>query len=202
MTGRKLNRIEPLIQIKAIKISIVFILIGLFVVLLLMRFSIYRIKGNSMYDTIQRGDIVLIWQKLNLQNAFKKNEIVLFQTEINNEVIPYVKRITAIPNDRIKINSDELIIDDRIYPHDEIFYLMSDTEKTNSNKYITYLMQQSAECAEEKNARIDFFSSDTNISIPTQCYFMIGDNPYESMDSRFFGFIHEDRILGKVIAVF
>jgi signal peptidase I len=155
-----------------------------------------------MFDTIHQGDTILVWKKFKSKNIFKRNEIVLFYTEVNNEVIPYVKRITAIPNDSLNINADELIIDEQSYPHDGIYYLISDKAKNEGREYLKYLMDQSFECGDEYNFKIKTISSSTILSIPNRCYFLIGDNPHESMDSRFFGLIHEDHIVGKVIAVF
>ena len=40
------------------------------------------------------------------------------------------------------------------------------------------------------------------ILVPEGYYFMVGDNYYESMDSRFWGFIPKKDIKGKVILVF
>jgi signal peptidase I len=155
-----------------------------------------------MFKTIHSGNSVLVWEKNNLPKVFKKNEIVLFNKKLNDENIIYVKRITAGPGDIIKVNSEELIMNGKVYPHDEIYYLMSDNAKTKSREYINYLMKESKECEKENSFKAKVKVSSTIYSIPNKCYFLIGDNPYESMDSRFFGVIHEDRILGKVIAVF
>ncbi|MCH2450477.1 MAG: signal peptidase I [Gracilimonas sp.] len=201
MKGRKQIRLD-VEKTGSLLFSIGSILLMLFVIFVFCRFSIYRIKGNSMLNTIKPGNTVLIWKEFKHRNAFKKNEIVLFYTEINDEIIPYVKRITAGPMDSIKANSDELIINGKGYPHDEIYYLMSDNAKTEGRKYLTYLVDQSFECREGYNFKTETISSSTILSIPNGCYFLIGDNPYESMDSRFFGLIHEDHIFGKVIVIF
>ena len=155
-----------------------------------------------MFDTIKHGDTVLIWKNLMYWNAFKKNEVVLFQKEINDEVFIFIKRITAVPSDSIKADSNELFINGKVYPHDEIFHMMSDDLESKNKEYFKYLMNQSSECEEDKKLETDTFLFRTNIKVPPECYFFIGDNPYESMDSRFFGFIHENDIIGKVIVVF
>ena len=64
-------------------------------------------------------------------------------------------------------------------------------------------MKQSAtECKKDGFLSKNNLSFAVGIEIPNSCYFMIGDNPFESMDSRFWGFIHEDQINGKVVAIF
>lgn len=201
MKGRKPSKLD-FVNKEVPKIWIGGVILVFFIMLTLMRLDIYKVKGNSMFNTIKQGDTVLIWKKFKSQSTFHESEIVLFNTEINNEIIPYVKRITAVPKDTITANSDELIVNGKSYPHDEIYYLMSDKVKTEGREYLKYLMDQSFECREDTKFKTETISYDTIISIPNGCYFLIGDNPYESMDSRFFGLIHEDRILGKVVAVF
>lgn len=201
MKGRELSNFN-LVNKELSKIWIVGVILVCIIMLSLITLDIYRVKGNSMFNTIKQGDTVLILKSFKSQSTFQESEIVLFNTEINNEIIPYVKRITAVPKDTITANSDELIVNGKSYPHDEIYYLISENAKTEGREYLKYLMDQSFECREVTKFKTETISFDTIISIPNGCYFLIGDNPYESMDSRFFGLIHEDHIIGKVVAVF
>lgn len=185
-----------------LKIWIGITTLGIFVILIITRLDIYKVKGNSMFNTIHNGDVILIWKNLKSPNVFKKNDIVLFQKEINDEVVLFLKRITAVPNDSIKAKFDELIMNGKAYPHDEIYYIMSDDLETINGEYLQYLMDQSAGCEEANKVEARILSNSTKLRVPTECYFLTGDNPYESMDSRFWGFIHEDQIIGKIIAVF
>lgn len=165
------------------------------------RFGVYTIKGNSMSSTIMEGDIVLVWKKLKDQRYYHKNEIVLFNAKFEDEILPYVKRVAGIPTDSLKVNTFELSINSLIYPHDEIYYLMSDNPLIRRREYYQYLKDQSVDCDNRDISRPEARANYSFLLIPNECYFLVGDNPYESMDSRFLGFIHEDQIIGKVIAI-
>ena len=165
------------------------------------KIDIYTIKGNSMFKTIEEGDIIIVWKKIKTKRRYHHNEIVLFRAKFQNEILPYVKRVVGIPSDSVKVDSFKLSINSLTFPHDEIFYLLSDNPLLRRREYYQYLKDQSADCGNDDIFRSETKSNLEILNIPNECYFLIGDNPFESMDSRFLGFIHEDQIVGKVVAI-
>lgn len=154
-----------------------------------------------MLETIEEGDIILVWKKTKTKRQYHQNEIVLFKAKFHNEILPYVKRVAGIPNDSVKVTSFKLSINSLTFPHDEIFYLLSDNPLLRRREYYQYLKDQSADCGNDDIFRSETKSNLEILNIPNECYFFFGDNPFESMDSRFLGFIHEDQIIGKVVAI-
>ena len=165
------------------------------------KIDIYTIKGNSMFKTIEEGDIIIVWKKIKTKRRYHHNEIVLFRAKFQNEILPYVKRVVGIPSDSVKVDSFKLSINSLTFPHDEIFYLLSDNPLLRRREYYQYLKDQSADCSINDVNRYKIKSNLEILNVPNECYFLIGDNPFESMDSRFLGFIHEDQIVGKVVAI-
>lgn len=80
------------------------------------KFSILYIKGNSMYPTYRDRDILI----LSKSNEVKKNNIVVFNPPsswlINNKT--FIKRISGVPGDRIKINDSGIKINDEFIEYD------------------------------------------------------------------------------------
>ena len=186
---------------KYLKYIVVIIVLLLTGTLFFNKLGIYTVKGKSMSNTIMQGDIVLVWKKLKTQRFYHKNEIVLFHAKFKDEILPYVKRVAGIPTDSLKVNSFELSINSLKYPHDEIYYLMSDDPLIRRSEYFQYLKDQSVDCGNQDIFRSETRSNYSILYVPNECYFLVGDNPYESMDSRFLGFIHKDQIIAKVIAI-
>jgi signal peptidase I len=201
---KKVRENEP-VQIgrnTAIKFHVKNILLITFVILALTRMDMYKIKGKSMAGSIEEGKIVLIWKSTKFSSHYENNSIVVFQKKVNEKLTPFIKRIIATPGDTLFVNKEELLIGNKFYTHDEIYYSVSDDIDDNSEPYIEYLIKQSAiKCRKQNSVEANLESIKKGLRIPQSCYFVIGDNPYESMDSRFWGFIHSENIIGKVIAV-
>lgn len=84
----------------------------------------------------------------------------------------YVKRVIGVPGDEIEIINDTLYINDIVYAED-------------------YLTENYSE-----GVSIRYFSTE---KIPEGTYFVMGDNRKHSYDSREFGVINKDSIIGEVV---
>ena len=158
---------------------------------------------QSMVAVIKPGDVV--WTvKMLPWSHFDKTDIVAFQKEGNSAT--FVKRIVAISGDTLHFLRNAIIIEDHKIPHDPIFEMMVE-ESTNDIDSYNYNSQTYSEYLLRNVSGFDSTSSyiinDGNaLKVPDNYYFVVGDNHYESMDSRFWGFISKDDIKGKVFWVF
>lgn len=150
------------------------------IVLLVVFFFIYQffyapvmVDGDSMEPTLSDGDYVL----LNKFSDVERFDIVVFPPP-DDEETQYIKRVIGMPGDQVEYREDVLYIDGENV--DEFFL----------------------ENAEEEAA---FYSSgDYSLltllgvdEVPAGQYFVLGDNRLNSRDSRSFGFVDEEAILGK-----
>ncbi|WP_181265165.1 signal peptidase I [Enterococcus mundtii] len=103
-------------------------------------------------------------------SSLTRYSIIAIQRSSTDEI---VKRIIGIPGDSIEVVENELTLHLGNEPHSptEIFRLSP--EAVAQMNHLTYL--------------------------PENTYFVLGDNPDISEDSRTFGLVSHSRILGKVI---
>ncbi len=104
----------------------------------------------------------------NPSNWFSK--FIYYVLEINKE--SYIKRVIGLPGDHVQIKDGKVYLNGEEYDEP---YLQDDVETTDMGKYIF-----------------------TDLVVPDNCVFAMGDNRDYSTDCRAFGCIPLDKIEGKV----
>lgn len=130
------------------------------------------VKGDSMQPNLYDGDRIII-SKMTKIDRFDEIAFVAPNGSDN-----YVKRVIGLPGDQIKIEEDVLYINGEA--QDE-FYLDRAKEQD--------LFFENFDLAE-------WHGYD---EVPEGTYFVMGDNRKYSYDSRDFGVITEESIIGEVI---
>ncbi len=156
----------------------------------------YKIPTTSNEPTIKVDDRIIA----NL-NAFKSNkpnygDIVIFQKK--DSLNPWIFRIVGLPNDKLEIQKNFLIINGKKCKTKFIKETKSEEfdvneyeeELPNGHKHKIYTFKKPFE--ENKNAV-------NEIIIPANSYYLIGDNRDNAMDSRYIGVIKTEEIIGKIM---
>ena len=202
--------------------KIIYTLLFLFVLLILRVFfiSIYTIDQNSMNNTYNNGDHVLLIKNL---YKIKRNDIVIFNRE-NEDLI---KRCIGLPGDSIKISNGKIFVNDNLIKNPEkaiinglhkndIFLesLIYDSYGTNwnPNNFDYYLIPKKGTKIVLNSKNLSLYENlvkldNNNSEVLNQPYYifkndyfyLIGDNRKASIDSRFFGPIKSSNIMGKVL---
>jgi signal peptidase I len=152
----------------------------------------------SMEPTILVGDRLLI-DKFTYRNAFlpgfpltpahdiRRGDVVVFKYPEQPEIL-YVKRAIGLPGETIEIRNKTVHINNQ--PIDEPYKVHSDPRVNH------------------RAANPHFLSFDSQrdnfgpVLIPEDSYFMMGDNRDDSADSRYFGFLERQDIVGRPLIVF
>lgn len=150
------------------------LVIALIIVFVVRKFIITPsiVKGDSMQPNLYDGDRIII-SKVSSIDRFDEIAFVAPNGHDN-----YVKRVIGMPGDRIEINNDILYINGEVY--DEF--------------YLTNL--------QEGEVVIDYFDLEKwhgYEEVPEGTYFVLGDNRRYSYDSRDFGVITEESVIGEVV---
>ena len=149
-----------------------------FLIALLVRhflFSPTVVLGESMLPTFEKGDIVLI----NKLSDIQRFDIVVFEAPDAKEL--YVKRVIGLPGDTIEVIDDVLYING-----DAIHEPYLDDNRLNQNVFGNFT----------KDFTLQEMTGKTKV--PEKSFFVLGDNRINSKDSRSFGFIREESLIGEV----
>lgn len=141
----------------------------------------YTIKDDSMDPTLkdsQRVMVNIIGYKI---GGVKEGNVIVFHA---NKKDDYVKRVIGTPGDSVQYKNDTLYINGKKQKEPYLNY----NEKRKQTEYITGTFK----VKDLANA-----NSKTNV-IPKDKYLVLGDNREVSKDSRSFGLIDKDQIVGKV----
>ena len=133
-------------------------------------FSIKQVNGYGMLPTLRDRDILVIQKRAKL----KRFDLVF----LNNGLVGEFRRIIGLPGEKIELKNDVLFVDD--IPIDEKYLV---------NKINHY--QQKG-----KQFTTDFYLSNT---VPTGYYLVLGDNRPYTTDSRDYGLVSLDVIVGKAV---
>lgn len=137
-------------------------------------FTPITVKGESMSPTFEDNQKVVISKT----SKIERFDIVVFKSP--NMKDNYIKRVIGLPGDKIEVKDDVLYIDGKAY---EEPYL-------NANKEKILFGQLTEDFTLEQNTE--------SSRVPEGYYFVMGDNRLRSYDSRMFGFIAKDELLGEV----
>jgi signal peptidase I len=182
----------------------------LFIVFFLRSFLVepFQIPSGSMIPTLEVGDFILV-------NKFAYG---VRAPVLNKEMIPvgkpqrgdvmvffpphapetyYIKRVIGVPGDHISYNNHQLSINGKVIEEKLIAQLPAGapvlrmvSEKIDGKEFTTY-----------KHLQPSRLSVQGSWVVPSGHYFMMGDNRDNSLDSREWGMVSEDAIVGKAFAV-
>ena len=181
-------------------------------------FEPFRVPSNSMMPTLLTGDFIVVNKfdygfRMPITNTklveFSKpnsGDVIVFRYP-NYEKNPsksgtnYIKRVVATPGDVISYSEDQLSINGKVSdiknigPYNGVdsgkamnnYNLVREIIENNSHLILLHPKQDSIEISE--------------ITVPKNHYFVMGDNRFRSSDSRFWGFVPEEYIIGRAVGI-
>jgi signal peptidase I len=191
-------------------------------------FEPFKIPTGSMIPTLHVGDLILvnkftygvrlpvINKKIIAMNDPKRGDVMVFRYPPNPN-LDYIKRVIGVPGDQVSYLNKELRINGQLVPRTTLPEFFDETQTTyipqfeeklpgydRPHKLLIYPGGPIG-----NNRIVEFpYLDQCNYSIegvsckvPAGHYFMMGDNRDNSQDSRFWGFVPEQNIVGKAFFV-
>lgn len=144
---------------------------AIFALIYLFVAQFHKVSGNSMFPTLHDGDY-LITEKVSYRLGNPKRGEIIVLKNPRDESQDFIKRIIAIPGDNIKVENNQVFVNGGVISEP---YLPPNTP-TRSGAFLT-----------EK----DPVKTDANQ------YFVLGDNRSYSFDSREWGAVTREEIVGR-----
>lgn len=171
----------------------------------------FRIPSGSMLPTLHIGDFILVNkfiygirlpvvnEKVIETKAPERGDVMVFRFP-HNPTINFIKRVVGLPGDKVVFEKKKL------YVNDVLAELSDESEyKLEKSGLRTDLVKQIKETLDgiDHNILLDNSkgSTRTEVTVPDGHYFVMGDNRDHSNDSRFWGFVPEDNIVGQAFFI-
>lgn len=153
----------------------IIVITGIFVAIRTFLFAPVSVEGDSMNPTLEHEDRLL----LNKLASIERFDIVVFPAPGEPDK-QFIKRVIGMPGDEIAYRDQTLFIDG-----EEVV-----------EGYVD-LTQESQELTEYYNGDFTLSSLQGVENVPEDMLFVLGDNRTNSKDSRSFGFIPLDSVIGE-----
>lgn len=175
----------------------------------------YVIPSSSMYPTLLIHDHIFVNKLIyGIRVPFKKIWLVKFNDPQRGEVIVFrypvdenkffIKRVIGVPGDKIKYLNGQLHVNDEEIDKGEpvdlsgMNHLKDEDFLVGSKAMMDHYSEQLGEHTFSILLRKDTFHRDImEIKVPDHHYFVMGDNRDDSSDSRTWGFVPMDNVLGR-----
>ena len=189
-----------------------------------------KVPTGSMQNTITIGDHLLVNKFIFApgkslpflpQREIKRGDIIVFKYPGNpfdpkrddrpdNRPIltNYVKRVIGLPGDRISIKGSSVIVNGEVVPEHRItakdhnrkdrLEILDEPPKKPGELYDVYYSPGAEDDAQD----YDVFQGKDEIVVPANSYFVMGDNRNNSEDSRYWGFVPRDLVIGRAMFVY
>ena len=148
----------------------------------------FKIPSESMVPTLLVGDHIFVARyKYGLRVPFtkiwlkefdgpKRGDVMVFSYP-EDEDVDFIKRVVGVPGDVVEVRDKDVYVNDAL----------ADTSHIQHTDPTVHL------------DRRDNFGP---VTVPGDSYFVMGDNRDQSLDSRFWGFVKENKIRGKAFLIY
>ena len=176
-------------------------------------FEPFRTPSGAMLPTFQIGDYILVYKMpygrygsygWDFRFDFMKTatpqrgEVFVFKYP-KDPRLDYVTRVIGLPGDRIHYDGQALYVNGKSIARQRL----SDYEYVSRATEVVHAARFSEEL---EGARYSILLADDaqyaakgEVIVPPSHYFVMGDNRDNSSDSRYWGFVPEENLVGKVV---
>ena len=146
---------------------------AIFVVIYLFAAQPHMVRGASMETNFHDGEYILTEKVSYKFRSPNRGEVIIF-TAPNRPEVDYIKRVIGLPGEHIRINQGVIYVNGKP-------------------------VKETYEPIELRNSSGRFLQENQEYIVPVDMFFVMGDNRAHSSDSREFGAIRKETIVGRAV---
>nr|VFK67745.1 MAG: signal peptidase I . Serine peptidase. MEROPS family S26A [Candidatus Kentron sp. UNK]VFK73077.1 MAG: signal peptidase I . Serine peptidase. MEROPS family S26A [Candidatus Kentron sp. UNK] len=193
----------------------------IFVIVLVLRSFLvepFRIPSGSMLPTLEIGDFILVNKftfgirlpvfdkKIIELGRPERGDVIVFRYPVDG-VTPYIKRVVGLPGDHIHYGNDTLYINGEPVARDLVDTYMATGPNRRMNgakRYFEHLDDVDHHILIQPDP-IGILGEPiypyASFKVPKGHYFVMGDNRDNSRDSRYWGAVPDENLIGKAFFI-
>jgi signal peptidase I len=170
----------------------------------------FRIPSESMESTLLVGDFLLVNKQSASPSAYgsvglfpaaiiHRGDIIVFHDPVDS-TLHLVKRVIGLPGDHLRLHAGQVFINGHALSEPYAVYRPSPPDNFRDN----FPRFQSADPEIDSHwwIRMRSLIDNGELIIPTGNYFVMGDNRNDSEDSRYWGFVPREAIVGEPLIIY
>ena len=186
----------------------------------------FKIPSGSMIPTLLVGDFILVnkWtygirlpvinKKIIDVNQPRRGEVMVFRYPADPS-LDYIKRIVGLPGDKVEYIDKRLTINGEAVPisesgsylhPDRLYYSPRYTEKLGVAEHSVLIEREAPAFVPQVmnfpgRENCTYTNRGVRCTVPEGHYFVMGDNRDASSDSRVWGFVPDENIVGRAFFI-
>jgi signal peptidase I len=183
------------------------VVIAIFVVTFIVQ--AFTIPSESMERTLLIGDYLLVdkfcygdsglWNHVLPYRKIQRGNIVVFHYPVN-PAQHFVKRVVGVPGDRLRLIGKRVYVNGQPLDEPYVQYISSIREPYRDDFPRTDVPAR--EVTAKWWSQMRKLVEDHQLIIPEGHYFVLGDNRDDSKDSRYWGFVPRQNIIGRPLLIY
>ena len=169
----------------------------------------FQVPTGSMENTLLVGDFLLtdkihygkdggIWNKVLPYRPIQRGDIVVFHSPVD-PTLYLVKRVIGVPGDRIRLRHGAVYVNGQA---------LTERYVIHTNPYFDPYRDEfpaqaySLQADRKWRRNMPEYVQNGELVVPAGAYFALGDNRDNSLDSRYWGFVPRDNVVGRPLVIY
>jgi len=164
----------------------------------------FTIPSESMEDTLLIGDYLLVdkvpfggggaWDAIMPYRKIRRGDMIVFRPPAHPEM-HFVKRVIGLPGERVKLLRRRVYVNGQPISEPYVVFKPSYPDPFRDN--FPNGNAVSPEMSARWHSQMKRWVENGELIVPEGMYFVMGDNRNQSSDSRYWGFVPRENIIGR-----